>query len=115
MWIMVSGPYRTGANTEEERAENLRRLNAAALDLFHRGHVPLVTVNMALPLLEAIGGGPYEQIMLPLSRSLAERCDAIVRLEGDSAHADLEVQRVRAGGGRVFSSVEQVPESFDSE
>jgi hypothetical protein len=112
---MVSGPYRTGATTNDEREANLRRLNEAALDLFHRGHIPLVAVNMAHPLLEVADGASYEEIMLPLSRSLADRCDAIVRLDGPSAHADIEVERVRARGGRVFDSVDAVPEAFDSE
>lgn len=115
MWIMVSGPYRTGAKSNEERRANLQALNAAAIDLFHMGHVPLVVVNMALPLLAAAKGVSYEQVMLPLSRALAERCDAIVRLKGESAHADLEVQRVRASGGRVFYSTAAVPEAFESE
>ena len=115
MWIMVSGPYRTGATTDEEREANLRRLNEAALELFHRGHVPLVAVNMAHRLLAVADGAAYEEIMLPLSRALAERCDAIVRLEGDSAHADIEVERVRARGGRVYHTVDEVPESFESE
>ncbi len=112
---MVSGPYRTGATTDKERKANLDKLNAAALDLFHLGHVPLVSVNMALPLLEAAPGASYEQIMLPLSRALAERCEAILRLEGESPHADLEVARVKASGGRVFRAVAEVPETFDSE
>jgi hypothetical protein len=115
VWIMVSGPYRTGAKSDKERAANLGALNVAALTLFHRGHVPLVAVNMALPLLEAAKGASYEQIMLPLSRSLAERCDAIVRLDGESSHADLEVARVRASGGQVYRSTSEVPETFDSE
>lgn len=115
MWIMVSGPYRTGANSEEERHANLLALNRVALDLLHRGHVPVVAVSMVLPMLEVADGASYEEIMLPLSVALAARCDAVVRLDGDSPNADIEVERVRASGGRVFRSTSEVPETFESE
>ncbi len=35
MWIMVAGPYRSGAADAAARAANLRALNAAALAVFH--------------------------------------------------------------------------------
>ena len=42
MWIMVSGPYRSGAATAEARARNLAEMNRAALALFQAGHVPVI-------------------------------------------------------------------------
>jgi hypothetical protein len=112
---MVSGPYRTGANSKEERRANLLALNRAALDILHMGHVPVVAVSMVLPMVEAADGASYEEIMLPLSVALADRCDAVVRLAGESTNADIEVERVRTGGGRVFRSTAEVPEAFESE
>lgn len=109
MWIMVAGPYRTGARSPEERARNLRKLNLAALEVHRRGHLPVLGVNLALPIVEAAGESAYDEIMLPLSLALAERCDAILRLAGDSPGADLEVERVRARGGAVYASVEEIP------
>ncbi len=38
MWIMVSGPYRSGAATAEARARNLAEMNRVALALFRAGH-----------------------------------------------------------------------------
>jgi hypothetical protein len=111
MWIMVAGPYRTGARNEEERARNLRALNLAGLEVHRRGHVPVLGVNLALPIIEAAGGSAYDEIMLPLSLALAERCDAILRLAGESPGADLEVERVRARGGAVYASVEEIPKA----
>lgn len=109
MWIMVAGPYRTGARSEAERARNLRALNLAAHAVFERGHVPIVGANLVLPVIAAAGESWYDEIMLPLSLSLADRCDAILRLGGESPGADREVERVRARGGAVYASVEEIP------
>ena len=67
MWIMVAGPYRSGAATAEARARNLAGLNRAALALFRAGHVPVIGVNPALPLIEAAGEAAFDEIMMPLS------------------------------------------------
>ena len=106
---MIAGPYRTGARSAQQRARNLRALNRAGLEVHRRGHVPVVGVNLALPIIEATGGSSYDEIMLPLCLALAERCDAILRLGGESPGADLEVERVRARGGAVYASVEEIP------
>jgi hypothetical protein len=49
VWILIAGPYTTGAPTERERAANLAALNRAAHAVLQRGHVPIIGVNMALP------------------------------------------------------------------
>ena len=56
MWIMVGGPYGTGAKSAAERAANLARLNEAALAVWRKGHVPIIGVNLALPIVAAAGG-----------------------------------------------------------
>jgi hypothetical protein len=109
LWVMVAGPYRTGTRTESERAENLQALNRVAYEVFQRGHVPIVGVNLALPIIEAAGSEAYEEIMAPLSRAAADRCDAVLRVGGVSAGADEEVERVRARGGSVYRSLEELP------
>lgn len=109
MWIMIAGRYRGGAKTPEEWDANLRALNEAALAIFDKGHVPVIGVNMALPVIAAAGEARYREIMMPLSLALAERCDGILRLPGDSPGADEEVDIVRNNGGVVFTSLEDVP------
>jgi hypothetical protein len=42
--------------------------------------------------------------------SLADRCDAVLRLGGPSPGADEEVERVRARGGDVYHSIAEVPD-----
>ena len=113
MWIMVAGPYRTGTRTEAERAHNLGILDRAALEILQLGHVPVIGVNLALPIIEAAGADRYDEIMLPLSLALAERCDAVIRVGGASAGADREVERVRERGGMVFASIAEVPRLED--
>lgn len=112
MWIMLAGPYSSGNADAETRAARLAALNAAALAVFRRGHVPVVGVNMALPVIAAAGGGEaaFAEIMMPLSLELALRCDACLRLPGASAGADAEVERFRAAGKPVFLAVEELPD-----
>lgn len=109
MWIMVTGPYTTGARNAADRERNLASLNRAALEVFRRGHVPVIGVNMALPVIEVAGAESYEEIMMPLSLALAERCDAILRIEGPSAGADDEVRRVLERGGTLYRSIHDIP------
>lgn len=108
---MISGPYSTGANNDADREANLLALNQAAYQVFRRGHVPIIGVNMALPVIQVAGPQMYDAIMMPLSLALADRCDAILRIEGLSRGADDEVERVRARGGHVYHGVEEIPYS----
>jgi len=107
MWIMVGGPYGTGAKSGADRAANLARMNEAALALWRKGHVPIIGINLALPIVVAAGVDAAE-IMMPLSLALAERCDAFLRIGGASVGADQEMARFVAAGKRVFRSVEEI-------
>ncbi len=109
LWIMVSGRYTSGTKDPAVRAANLRAMNQAAHAVWQRGHVPVIGVNMALPVIEAAGADQFDAIMMPLSMALAERCDACLRIGGPSKGADEEMESIRARGGRVFKSVEDVP------
>ncbi len=109
MWIMIAGPYRSGSSDPAVWEENLRKLNEAAYAVFQKGHVPIIGVNMALPLIEAAGAESYESVMMPLSLRLTERCDAILRIGGGSAGADSEVDACRARGLPVFRSIDDIP------
>jgi len=111
MWIMIAGPYTSGAADAAGRAANLRVLNAAALVLFRRGHVPIVGVNLALPLVECAGPGGFEEIMTPLSLAASDRCEACLRIGGPSKGADDEVARFRARGLPVYFRIEDVPDA----
>ena len=49
MWIMIAGPYRTGANSEADREQNLANLNRAADELFRKGDVPWLVLTARSP------------------------------------------------------------------
>lgn len=91
-----------------------RELNIAALEVFRRGHVPIVGVNMALPLIEIAGQEQYDRIMMPLSLAAAERCDAAFRIGGPSHGADEEVERIEHAVASSFttSTIYQLPQNL---
>lgn len=109
LWIMVAGPYRSGSDDPRVWEENLGAMNAAALDVWNKGHVPVIGVNMALPVITAAGSEFYDAIMMPLSLQLANRCDAVLRIGGPSAGADREVERVQARGLPVYWHIDEIP------
>lgn len=110
---MAAGLHRSGGADAAKRAENLTVLNAAALAVHRLGHVPVVGVNMALPILTAAGNddAAYEAIVMPLSLALADRCDACLRIGGASDGADAEVARFTAAGRPVFRHVGEIPKA----
>jgi hypothetical protein len=109
MWIMISGPYRAGARTESEREANLAAMNRAAYEVFRLGHVPVIGVNMALPIIRTVGSERYDEIMMPVSLALVDRCDACLRIGGASKGADDEAERFRAGGKPVYGALDEIP------
>ncbi len=106
MWIMIAGPY-TATVSDAEREANLQVLNQAALAVLRMGHTPVIGVNMALPVIAA--GGGYDEVMMPLSLALAERCDACLRVGGPSAGAEAEMDRFRARGLPIYAGLDEVP------
>jgi hypothetical protein len=103
---MVSGPYTAGGVDGAQRDRNLAAMNEAALVLLRAGHLPVIGVNLALPMIAAAGDRAFDEIMIPVSLALAERCDACVRIGGRSAGADVEVERFRRAGKPVFDDLE---------
>lgn len=110
LWIMVSGPYSTGTSSDEEREANLKMMNLAAYEVFRKGHVPIIGVNLALPIIRAAAGPEFDSVMMPLSLAATQRCDAILRLPGASVGADQEVERISERGGQVFTDITQIPD-----
>ncbi len=72
--IMVAGPY--SAPTPEGRARNLRTMNEAAAALARKGHIPVIGVNAAFPVLETARLPHTDPLMMEISLALAARCDA---------------------------------------
>lgn len=111
MWIMLAGPCRSGGTGAAERAEHFRLLNAAALAMHRLGHVLVVGVAMAPPVIAAAGRGDAarEEIMMPVPLALADRCDACLRSGGPPKGADGGVERFMASGRRAFRDNGEIP------
>ena len=115
LMILVAGPYRSGTNDDPAlMRRNLRALETAALPLYRAGHVPLIGEWIALPLLEVAGcqkpgDALWEEIVYPVAHRLLARCDAVLRLPGESKGADNDVRLARERGLPVYYRIEDVP------
>ena len=115
LMILVAGPYRSGTNDDPERiAANVRAMSDVALRLFHAGHLPVLGEWFALPLIEHAGSKGngdeiFDGIFHSVSRRLAAKCDACLRIGGSSAGADEMVALAKASGKLVFFRYEDVP------
>jgi hypothetical protein len=115
MLILIAGPYRSGTNDDPARMEkNLQKLEAAALPLFRAGHIPMIGEWVALPLMRSAGSKrpgdeAYTEIAYPVAERLLEKCDAVLRLEGESKGADQDVRIAKERGLQVYYRLEDVP------
>lgn len=113
--VLIAGPYLSGTDGDPQRiAANRARLEAAAQPIYERGHLPLLGEWLALPIIHAAGGrtpgdAVFQAYQYPVAERLISRCDAVLRLPGDSRGADLDVARARALGLPVVHSVEELP------
>jgi len=119
LMILVAGPYRSGTGDDPTRiAANLHAMQAAALQLFRAGHVPLTGEALALPLIELagsreIGDAVFNEVFHPLARRLVARCDACLRIGGASQGADDMVALAQAQGAAIYHRLEDVPAVLD--
>ncbi|GAA2639756.1 hypothetical protein GCM10010411_95070 [Actinomadura fulvescens] len=113
--ILVAGPYRSGTGDDPAKlAANVAAMNRAALVLFRAGHLPVTGEALALPLIEAGGGAHvgdavFTEIFHPVAERLLARCDAVLRIGGASAGADMMVDQARAQGKAVYTDIDDVP------
>jgi len=107
MLIAVAGPY--SADTREERQRNLHAMNEVAAGVMNRGHIPVIGVNAALPVVEWLGpdANQYEAIMA-ISLALVDKCDAILII-GESAGVNRERELIRSKGLAVYGDISEIP------
>ncbi len=115
MLILIAGPYRSGTNDDPQLIEkNMNNLEAMALPIFEKGHVPLIGEWVALPLMKLagnkeIGDAVWDKIQYPVAHRLLEKCDAVLRIQGDSKGADQDVAIAKERGLPVYYSVDDIP------
>jgi hypothetical protein len=113
--ILIAGPYRSGSNDDPVKmSANLQRLENFALPIYRSGHIPMIGEWVALPILRSagskeVGDFVYQEFLYPVAARLLSRCDAVLRIPGESKGADEDVRIARAAGLPVFYSVEEIP------
>ena len=115
LMILVAGPYRSGTDGDPAKIQaNVDAMTATSLELFRRGHLPVMGEWFALPLIEAAeAAGTFPEadaeIFHPIAERVLARCDACLRIGGASEGADRMVQVAREFGKRVFFDIGDVP------
>ncbi len=116
MLILIAGPYRGGTNDDPVLIQkNLENLEAMALPIFRKGHVPLIGEWVALPLMKAagyqkIGDEIWDEIQYPVAHRLLAKCDAVLRIPGESKGADQDVRIAKEKGIPVFYDISDIPQ-----
>jgi len=108
MIIGVAGPY--SASTEEQRKLNLDAMNAAAARLLEKGHIPIIGMNAALPVLEMANIKDVYKATMEISLAVINACDALL-LIAESPGANKERDLILSKGLPVYFSIEEVPKA----
>lgn len=113
--VLICGPYLSGTGGDPARiAANRARLESYALPIYQRGHLPMVGEWLALPIIEAAGGrtpgdAVFSAYQYPVAHRLIARCDALLRIPGESRGADLDVARAQELGLPVYTDPAELP------
>ena len=112
--ILVAGPYRSGTDGDPVRIEaNVEAMTSVALELYRRGHLPVLGEWFALPLIDQAeregNDAAFDQLFHPVAERLLERCDGCLRIGGASDGADRMVATARRLGKSVYLDLGEVP------
>jgi hypothetical protein len=114
MMILIAGPYRSGTGDDPQKMEaNVRAMEAYALPIFRMGHIPVLGEWFALPLVHVagskqVGDEAFNEIFHPIAERLLEKCDAVLRVGGESKGADLMVEVARNSGLQVYTELAEI-------
>jgi hypothetical protein len=114
LMILIAGPVRGGTGDDPVLIQrNIDEMTRVALDLYRRGHLPIVGEWLAVPLIAAagsqrVGDEIYDLIQHPLAEDILRRCDGCLRIGGGSAGADQMVRSARALGKPVWHSIDAI-------
>jgi hypothetical protein len=105
MIIGVAGPY--SADTAEQRQSNLDAMNVAAARLLELGHIPIIGMNAALPVLEKANVADRYQCIMDISLTVINTCEALLLL-AESPGANKERDLILSKGLPVFTSIDEI-------
>jgi hypothetical protein len=115
MLILIAGPYRSGTNDDPVlMQQNLDKLEEVALPLFRAGHLPIIGEWVALPIMRKAGSkkpgdDAYNETAYPVANRLLLKCDAVLRLPGESTGADNDVKLAKELGLKIYYRLDDVP------
>ena len=115
--IMMAGPYMSGTNGDPAKiAANRARLESYCLPIYEKGHLAVVGEWFALPIMHAAGSlqhgdSIFDAYQYPVAHRLIQRCDAVLRIPGESRGADMDVAHAKALGLQVFYALEDIPDA----
>ena len=117
MMILIAGPYRSGTNNDPDLIKrNMDRLESVALPIFRKGHIPMIGEWVANPLIELggsmeVGDEVFAEIQYPTAHRLLTKCDAILRIKGESKGADQDVGIAKNLGLKVYYDLKEIPDA----
>jgi hypothetical protein len=118
MLILIAGPYRSGTNNDPILIQrNMDNLEAMALPIFRKGHIPLIGEWVANPIMKLAGSKEpgdaiFQEIQYPVAHGLLPKCDAILRIKGDSVGADNDVEIGKKLGLKIYFHVDEIPSAI---
>jgi len=98
--IYIAGPY-----TKGDVALNVRNAIDAGDTLLEKGYIPFVP---HLSHFWHFISPKTHREWLEIDKAILERCDALLRLEGESAGADEEVNHARQLGIDIYWSIKDL-------
>lgn len=105
----------SGTNGDESAITgNLKAMEDYALPIFKKGHLAVVGEWLAWPVIKQAGGvshasPEFSEYQYPVAHRLLEKCDAILRIPGESRGADLEIEKAKETGKTIFYSLDEIP------
>ena len=106
MIIGVAGPY--SADTAEQRQKNLDAMNIAAAKLLEKGHIPLIGINAALPVVIKSDTVDRYKAIMDISLTVIDKCEGLLLLN-ESPGANRERDLILSKGLPVFYDINEIP------
>ena len=112
--VLVAGPYRSGTNDIPELIEkNVLHMNQMALEVYKKGHLPVLGEWFALPLIETAGSKKmgddiWNELFHHVAIRLIDKCDAILRIGGPSGGADEMVRIGKEKGKQILFDINEI-------
>lgn len=114
LMILVAGPYRSGTHDDPKLIQrNVDHMNETALEIYRRGHLPVLGEWFALPLIETAGSKEmgdeiWNEMFHPVAIRLINKCDVVLRIGGPSAGADEMVAKGIEKGKKIIMDIEEL-------